>query len=212
MFKDFKVGDRIIDRDGDYGTVVLAEPGGTLDIRYDFQTEEDSDPYHYRYDEQKSLGAFLRVVQEATGRLPSQEVRVPPLAGEVRVTDPKTGGQKGQKQEQYSMIPVEPLAEVARVYGYGAQKYDRDNWRKGYAWSLSLDALLRHIEQFRRGESVDTESGRQHLAHAAFHLFTLMEYDSKGLGTDDRGDLPQSVNRGGSPQTPQGRGFADGPS
>lgn len=119
---------------------------------------------------------------------------------EVRITDPTTGGQKGQKQEQYSMIPVDPLAEVARVYGYGAQKYDRDNWRKGYAWSLSIDALMRHIEQFRRGESMDTESGRQHLAHAAFHLFTLMEYDSKGLGTDDRGDLPQSVNRGGNGQ------------
>lgn len=130
------------------------------------------------------------------------KTRITPPSQEVRVTDPVTGGQKGKKPEQYSMIPVDPLAEVARVYGYGAQKYDRDNWRKGYAWSLSLDALLRHIEQFRRGERLDTESGRHHLAHAAFHLFTLMEYDSKGLGTDDRGDLPQSVNRGGSPNVP----------
>lgn len=97
-----------------------------------------------------------------------------------------SGGQKARKLEMYSLLPAGPLAEVARVYGYGATKYSPNNWRKGYPWSWSLDALLRHIEAFRGGESVDPESGRHHLAHAVFHLLALMEFEVRALGEDDR--------------------------
>lgn len=98
----------------------------------------------------------------------------------------ETGGQKGRKQEMYSCIPPGPLAEVARVYGYGAQKYARMNWMKGYPYSWSLDALQRHIEAFRAGDNKDPESGLDHLAHATFHLFTLMEFSNTNTGEDDR--------------------------
>jgi hypothetical protein len=97
-----------------------------------------------------------------------------------------TGGEKGRKPERYSLIPVGPLAELARVYGYGAQKYSDHNWRKGYPYSWSLDALQRHIEAFRRGENLDQESGLSHLAHANFHLMALQEFCNTGTGTDDR--------------------------
>lgn len=109
-----------------------------------------------------------------------------PESTEKRYVDPVTGGQKGQKLEEYAYIPAHPLAEVARVYGMGAKKYEPWNWSKGYPWSLSYSALFRHIEAHRRGESLDPDSGLSHLAHAAFHLFTLMEFDRAGLGTDDR--------------------------
>lgn len=104
-----------------------------------------------------------------------QTVKLAKKVGEVRETSP-TGGQKGQKPEQYSMIPVDALAEVARVYAFGAQKYDRDNWRKGYPWHNSYDALLRHCNAFWGGETFDPESGYHHLAHAVFHCFTLITY------------------------------------
>lgn len=105
---------------------------------------------------------------------------------EERAVDPNTGGAKGRKKEEYAFIPPFALAELARVYGMGAKKYDPWNWARGYPYSWSLSALYRHVEAFRRGENTDPESGLSHLAHATFHLFTLMEFEKNGLGTDDR--------------------------
>lgn len=105
---------------------------------------------------------------------------------EERYVDPNTGGEKGKKLEEYALIPPYALAELARVYGMGAKKYEAYNWAKGYPYSWSLSALFRHIEEFRKGNTFDKESGLPHLAHAAFHLFTLMEFQWHGLGTDDR--------------------------
>lgn len=121
---------------------------------------------------------------------------------EVRVIDPKTGGAKGKKPEAYAYIPTAPLAEVARVYGMGAEKYEPWNWAKGYAWSLSLSAMQRHIEAFKARTPKDSESGLHHLAHAAFHLFALMEFERLKLGTDDRQPVPgalpeQEIDQGG---------------
>lgn len=167
------IGQRIRDGHGDDGTIVKLTPGQFW-IKYDHPDLAGED---FVYDRGKY--AHKRLVDISPEEPPQ----------EVRVTDPLTGGQKGSKPEKYSMIPARPLAEVARVYGLGAEKYARENWRKGYAWSLSFDALLRHIETFRAGTSLDGESGQHHLAHAVFHCMTLMEYDQQGLGTDDRGDV-----------------------
>lgn len=105
---------------------------------------------------------------------------------EIRMTDPETGGEKGAKPETYEQIPVWPLEQIARVYNFGASKYERANFLKGYRWSLSQDALFRHINAWRRGETVDPQSGIHHLAHATFHLLALMQFEYTGTGTDDR--------------------------
>lgn len=107
-------------------------------------------------------------------------------SGEVRVTDPETGGQKGQKPEQYSLIPKGPLAEVARLYGRGAEKYARNNWAQGYDWHLSFDALMRHAWAFWGGEDVDPETRCHHLSSVVFHAFSLMEFGDTHPEKDDR--------------------------
>ncbi len=114
-------------------------------------------------------------------------VRVGAVDMEVRIVDPDTGGQKGQKAERFDLIPPGALEELARVYGQGNdKKYDDWNWLKGYRWSLSLGAAGRHIAKFMLGQSRDAKSGCHHLAHAAWHCFTLMTFESESLGTDDR--------------------------
>lgn len=102
------------------------------------------------------------------------------------MTDPVTGGAKGAKPEAFALIPVKPLEAVARVYGFGATKYEDRNWERGYKWSLSYSALQRHLNAFWRGEEVDSESGEPHLAHAAFHILALMEYCETNRERDDR--------------------------
>lgn len=108
---------------------------------------------------------------------------------EIRITDPTTGGQKGQKPERFDLIPWDALQEVARVYGKGAEKYEPNNWLRGYKWSLSFGALLRHVTQFWLGKEYDDGpggTGCRHLACAAFHCLALMTFSMRKLGTDDR--------------------------
>lgn len=131
-----------------------------------------------RGDERESV---KRIAEARPGRNPDGT-----LVSGVDVVDPVTGGRKGMKQERYGLIPVNAIAELARVYGYGSQKYDDNNWRKGYRWGLSYDALQRHINAFWSGEEYDEESGLHHLAHAMFHLAALFTFHTEGLGTDDR--------------------------
>ena len=95
--------------------------------------------------------------------------------GEVRTTS-STGGQKGVKPERYSLVPVEALASVARLYAFGAIKYAAHNWRLGYEWSKSYDSLFRHANASMAGEDYDEETGEPHLAGVVFHAFTLRCY------------------------------------
>ena len=105
---------------------------------------------------------------------------------ETRERDPLTGGEKGKKLAELGAIDPDSLMELAKVAGYGSGKYSRLNYMKGYKWSLSYDAMQRHLLLFWGGESIDPESGLHHLAHAAWHCMTLLSYDERELGTDDR--------------------------
>ena len=105
---------------------------------------------------------------------------------EVRIVDKGTGGEKGQKDVRLHGIPWEALSELGRVYAFGEQKYDDYNFRKGYQWSLSYDALQRHLGAYWNGEDRDAESSLHHLAHAAWHCFTLLLFALTERGTDDR--------------------------
>ncbi len=109
-----------------------------------------------------------------------------PPQDETRITDPKTGGEKGQKSVRLHAVPWEALSELGRVYAFGEGKYDDYNFRKGYAWSLSYDALQRHLGAFWNREDSDRESGLHHLAHAVWHGITLLFFALTERGTDDR--------------------------
>ncbi|NKG21069.1 dATP/dGTP diphosphohydrolase domain-containing protein [Paeniglutamicibacter terrestris] len=107
------------------------------------------------------------------------------LTGEVRTTS-STGGQKGVKPEMHSLIPTKPLAQVARHYGIGAEKYDKHQWRQGYEWSKSFDALQRHAQAFWGGEDIDAETQSPHMAAVAFHALTLLAFMDEHPNHDDR--------------------------
>lgn len=107
------------------------------------------------------------------------------MSDEVRLVS-ETGGEKGQKDAQPSTLDAVALLKLAEVSGFGARKYAAHNYLKGYPWSLSLDALHRHLWLFQSGQDLDDESGLPHMAHAAWHALALVSFLERGLGTDNR--------------------------
>ena len=104
---------------------------------------------------------------------------------ELRIVDPLTGAEKGSKLARFSLVPREALWALAEHYGMGERKYAARNWEKGYAWSLSQDALERHLNQWLLGEKLDRETGSNHMTAVAWHAFALYTFQQRGLGTDD---------------------------
>ena len=104
------------------------------------------------------------------------------------IVDPETGGRKARKLARFDLLPAEALWAVAEQFGRGAEKYEDNNWRKGYDWSLSFGAMQRHAWLFWSGEDLDRETHTLHLAAVAFHALALLQFGIDDLGTDDRPD------------------------
>lgn len=105
--------------------------------------------------------------------------------GETRTTS-ATGGSKGVKEADFSQIPVVPLEELAVHFGRGAKKYAAHNYRKGYEWSKSYSALMRHLTAFWGGEDIDEETGSPHIIAVAWHAFALRTFMIEHPEYDDR--------------------------
>lgn len=84
-----------------------------------------------------------------------------------------------------SLIVSKALLEVAKVGTMGAEKYGDYNYRKGMKWSRLADAALRHFFSYLSGERIDPESGLSHLAHVAWNILAMLEYELDGVGEDD---------------------------
>lgn len=124
----------------------------------------------------------------------SEETKVPgfatvfdPAIGiETRITNATTGAQKGAKDAKYNLIPTGALEELAKLYGFGATKYEARNWERGYEFSLSYDALQRHANQWWSGQNTDIETQLSHMASVAWHAFTLFTLLKTHPELDDR--------------------------
>jgi len=115
---------------------------------------------------------------------------------EVRTVS-ATGGEKGVKLARFDLMPTEPLRQVAELYGKGAQKYADRNWERGYEWSKSYGALLRHVTAFWSGQDLDEHEPdcsddctqhtvMPHLASVAWHALALLEFADTHPEFDDR--------------------------
>jgi hypothetical protein len=113
---------------------------------------------------------------------------------EVRIVNPNTGGEKGQKLERFDLLPIRPLRIIAKHFGVGASKYEERNWERGYDWSLSYAALQRHAHLFWGGEDNDPETGTPHMAAVVFHAMALMEFAFTHPELDDRPITAEEMN------------------
>ena len=71
----------------------------------------------------------------------------------------------------YDLRAFESMADVM---DYGADKYERNNWRKGYTNKFSsADSLYRHLRQIIIGETNDDESKLPHMGHIMCNIMFL---------------------------------------
>ena len=81
---------------------------------------------------------------------------------------------------EYSLIPKGVLTPIIQVLQQGCQKYSKDNWQRvDNPKERYYNALQRHIGQWWEGEKYDSETGENHLAHAACCLMFLLWFDNK---------------------------------
>jgi hypothetical protein len=89
---------------------------------------------------------------------------------------------------QFSMVLSAPeaLNGLANVFAYGAQKYARDNWMKGFPYSQLVDSLMRHLLAYYNGEDRDSESGLPHVDHILWNALILSQEFYTRKDFDDR--------------------------
>lgn len=84
------------------------------------------------------------------------------------------------------LLSHKALLEIAKVFGHGAKKYGRYNYKAGLDWTRVIGAAQRHIGAFNSGEDLDPESGFSHLAHAGCCVIMLLDYIRTHPEKDDR--------------------------
>ena len=82
-------------------------------------------------------------------------------------------------KNRLELIPTELIEEVGKVLTYGAHKYAPNAWRKAKKSELHrfVGAAMRHLEEYRKGNYFDDESGLPHLAHLATNVAFLLALD-----------------------------------
>lgn len=100
----------------------------------------------------------------------------------------------GKPELSYVLDVMPALKDMVAVMEFGAQKYDRNNWQKGFPKEKLLDSLLRHVDAFYSGEDVDPESGLPHVGHImcnaaflAYHNGSNSKYWEDKFGEDNGG-------------------------
>ena len=79
-------------------------------------------------------------------------------------------------------------------------------------WGRVFRALVSHAWKWWRGEAHDPEDGQHHLASVVWCALTLMEYEIRGAGEDDRVPYPASTRRAcpRDPREPSSPGASPG--
>lgn len=96
------------------------------------------------------------------------------------VVDESIGMKFDTGKLRYSLVPHIAFRGLAEVLTFGADKYAPNSWQTVPSGKERyLDALYRHIEAYRSGEILDSESGLSHLSHAMTNCAFLLHFQDK---------------------------------
>ena len=83
---------------------------------------------------------------------------------DVGITQNEKGGYQSDTPYAFHLIDAPAMFELAKVLAVGAEKYERDNWRK-IDCEDHLNHALQHIFAYMAGDEQD-----EHLEHAFCRL------------------------------------------
>ena len=71
------------------------------------------------------------------------------------------------------------IMQVAKVWQFGAEKYEKSNWKKvDNGKTRYMNALMRHL-LLSDYEPVDEESGMSHLVHVVFNALAVLHFEGE---------------------------------
>jgi len=83
------------------------------------------------------------------------------------------------------LIDPLPIIELGKILTYGANKYKENSWQNlENAENRYYAAALRHLYDYRLGNSIDSESSLLHIAHAFCNLYFLLYFELKKINHD----------------------------
>ena len=112
-----------------------------------------------------------------------------PIEPNIKV-ETSSMGSKALKYDEnkvdWSLIPVEAMEEVLKVFQYGERKYARWNFRNGFNSNRLIASCLRHVTSWQKGIDLDEETGLSHLSHAVCCLLMLRTNQIDNVMEDGR--------------------------
>tara|TARA_R110000796_G_scaffold59672_1_gene137694 strand:- start:36492 stop:36833 length:342 start_codon:yes stop_codon:yes gene_type:complete len=99
---------------------------------------------------------------------------------------PTYAERKNDGKMAWELVDFESLEPMVEVLMFGAYKYAPNNWKKGQPTSEILGSVFRHLVAYQAGETVDPESGKDHLGHALCNLMFLTYNNKNHPQMDDR--------------------------
>ena len=80
-----------------------------------------------------------------------------------------------QGKLRWDLLPLNLIEKVVEIYTFGAEKYGantRQNLEDGY--NRYKAAMFRHLMEFEKGNVIDDESGREHMAHMVWNAIAML--------------------------------------
>ena len=99
--------------------------------------------------------------------------------------NPKT--KFGKQKPSLGLIPKIALEAAAAAHQIGAEKYGAWNWReKDVSSMVYINAILRHIQEWKEVEDNDPETGASHLGNVIACCSILLDAQDNNCLIDDR--------------------------
>lgn len=103
------------------------------------------------------------------------------------MSNPKYVEAQKLNKTPFEFIPLTALCGVARVLRHGAIKYGRKNWRKDPIMASTYQgAMMRHLMAYYDGETLDPDSGENHLSHIMANCIVMLDATTHKTLIDDR--------------------------